>query len=82
MATALTIQRKRQVTMPELAGFVTTQEAAEALNLHVETIREFLRDGTLEGLKVGYMWFVSKKAIEGYRKKTAGKDKHDPRRKN
>lgn len=67
--------------MPDLKDYRTTEEAAETLDLHVETVRLFLRYKKLEGLKVGNTWLVSRKSIEAYRKSIAGKDKHDPRRK-
>ena len=68
-------------TMPDLKDYVTTEEAAETLSLHIETIRLFLRYKKLEGLKVGRTWLVSRKSVEQYSKETADKDKHDPRRK-
>lgn len=67
--------------MPDLKDYMTTDDAAHVLKLHVETIREFLRDGTLTGLKVGRSWVVSRKSVAAYREKTSGLDKNDPRRK-
>ena len=67
--------------MPDLKDYMTVQEAAKALGLHVETIREFLRDDTLQGLKVAKTWIVSKSSVETYKKKTSGMEKNDPRRK-
>jgi excisionase family DNA binding protein len=66
--------------MPDLSKYLTVKDAAKALNLHPETIRELLRDETLAGIKEGLMWLVSKQSIEDYRKKTEGLDKYDPRR--
>lgn len=68
-------------SMPDLADYMTVKDASEALNLHPETIRALLRDKTLDGIKEGLMWLVSKKSLENYRKKTEGLDKYDPRRK-
>lgn len=52
----------------ERVSWVTTGEAAEALGLHEETIREMLRDGRLEGIKVGtaqqHRWRVPITSIE------------------
>jgi excisionase family DNA binding protein len=69
--------------MPDLNGFVTTQEAAEQLGrFNVDHVRRMLREGDLEGRKVGYMWFVSVDSIQRYLKETAGMNKFDPRRGN
>lgn len=72
--------RKPGRLMPDLANYVTTQEAAVLLGYHVEHVRRMLREGDLKGRKVGYMWFVTKDSVEKYRKDTAGMEKFDPRR--
>ncbi len=66
--------------MPNLSGYLTTQEAADKLGFHVITIRHMLRADKLKGQKVGQMWFVEKQSIEAYLQETAGMEKHDPRR--
>ncbi len=67
--------------MPDIAEFMTTQEAAKILELHVVTIRNMIRIKKLEGLKVGgKTWLVSKKSVEKYRSKTVDMSKNDPRR--
>jgi len=68
--------------MPDLKDYVTTEEAAKALGFHIESVRRMLRDKELEGLKVGYMWFVAKKSVAEYKKQTEGLGKYDPRRGN
>lgn len=68
-------------TMPDLAEFYTTQEAAEKLGFHVKTIPMMLRNKTLDGVKFGRSWLVSKKSVAEYLKKTDGMSKNDPRRK-
>jgi excisionase family DNA binding protein len=55
--------------MPNLADYMTTQEAAEKLGYHVVHVRRMLREGDLKGQKVGYMWFVHKPSVEEYIKK-------------
>jgi excisionase family DNA binding protein len=67
--------------MPDLADYITTEEAAKTLGLHVETVRLFLRYKKLAGLKVGRTWLVSIQAVKEYQEKIMGKDKHDPTRK-
>ena len=66
--------------MPDLADYITTEEAAKALGLHIVTVRLFLRYKRLEGIKVGRTWLVSKKALEEYKAMNEGKSKHDPTR--
>ena len=67
--------------MPDLAEFYTTQEAADKLGFHVNTIPMMLRNKTLEGMKFGNSWLVSKKSVKKYLKKTEEMSKNDPRRK-
>ncbi len=68
-------------TMPDLAEFMQTDEAARLLNLHVVTIRNMIRTKKLEGVKIGgKTWLVSKKSVEKYRRETVDMSKNDPRR--
>jgi excisionase family DNA binding protein len=67
--------------MPDLAGYITTQEAAQKLGYHVIYVRRMVREGKLQGKKLGQMWVVSLQSIEDYKKETAGMSKNDPRRK-
>jgi excisionase family DNA binding protein len=66
--------------MPDLQEFVTTKDAAQMLDFHVEHVRKMLRDGDLKGAKMGHTWLVYRKSVEQYRKDTAGFNKFDPRR--
>ena len=72
---------KAKDTMPDLAEFMTTQEAAEKLGFHVKTIPMMVRNKTLEGVRFGRAWLVSRKSVAEYLKKTEGMSKNDPRRK-
>ncbi|GAB4504358.1 MAG: hypothetical protein Fur0043_13520 [Anaerolineales bacterium] len=67
--------------MPDLSEFMTTKEAAEVLGFHVKTIPMMVRNKTLEGIRFGRMWLVSRKSVAEYKKKTEGLSKNDPRRK-
>lgn len=67
--------------MPDLAEFMTTKEAAKALGFHVKTIPLMVRNKTLEGVRFGRVWLVSRKSVLEYLKKTEGMSKNDPRRK-
>ena len=68
--------------MPDLHDYMTTEDAAKALGFHIESVRRMLRDRELDGMKVGYMWFVAKKSVAEYKKQTEGLGKFDPRRGN
>jgi excisionase family DNA binding protein len=68
-------------TMPDLAEFITTEEAAKKLKLHIVTVRNMIRSQKLEGVKIGgKTWLVSKKSVEDYRVETEDMSKNDPRR--
>lgn len=71
----------QDTTMPDLAEFMTTKEAAKKLGFHVKTIPGMMRDKELEGVRFGRAWLVSKKSVDEYLKKTKGLNKNDPRRK-
>ena len=66
--------------MPDLSEFVTTEEAAKMLQFHVEHVRRMLREGNLQGIRMGRTWLVLKKSVLGYMEATEGLNKFDPRR--
>jgi len=68
-------------TMPDLAEFMTTQEAAKLLGFHVKRIPTMVRNKTLQGVRFGRAWLVSRKSVQEYLEKTKGMSKNDPRRK-
>jgi excisionase family DNA binding protein len=72
---------KTDLNMPDLKEFMTTKEAAEKLGFHVKTIPMMLRNQTLDGVRFGRSWLVSKKSVKQYLDKTKGMSKNDPRRK-
>jgi len=61
---------------------MTTQEAAEKLGYHVESVRRMLRDKELDGVKWGKSWFVLRESESKYQEQTNGMSKFDPRRGN
>jgi len=73
--------RPTNTTMPDLAEFITTTEAAEKLGFNVRSIPYMIKNETLEGVRFGRSWLVSKKSVKEYLKKTEGMSKNDPRRK-
>ncbi len=75
------IRKKTNKIMPDLAEFMTTQEAADKLGFHVKRIPTMVRNQTLQGVRFGRAWLVSRKSVQEYLKKTEGMSKNDPRRK-
>ena len=78
MMPAVMIATKRR--MPDLADYLTTQEAAKKLGFHANSISRMAREGKLEFIRVGRAILVSRKSIEKYLEATDGMDKRDPRR--
>jgi len=72
--------QKRKQDMPDLAEFMTTKEAAQKLGFHVKTIPLLVRNQTLQGVRFGRAWLVSRKSVQVYLEKTNGLSKNDPRR--
>jgi excisionase family DNA binding protein len=66
-------------TMPDLAEFMTTQEAAEKLGFHVKSIPLMIKNKKLEGVRFGRAWLVSRKSLAEYLKQTKEKGKRDLR---
>lgn len=69
------------ITMPDLNEFMTTQEAAQKLGFNVRSIPYMVKSKTLDGVRFGRSWLVSRKSVKDYLKKTEGLSKNDPRRK-
>jgi excisionase family DNA binding protein len=66
--------------MPDLNEFISTEEAAEKLKYHVEHVSRMMREGSIEGVKIGRTWLVKRTALDGFMKRTSKMAKHDPRR--
>lgn len=66
--------------MPDLAEFMTVDDAAQKLKFHPETVRRLVRDGILDGKKWGREWLVVKSSVEKYLKEI-GDNKFNSRRK-
>jgi excisionase family DNA binding protein len=56
--------QKVKTDSPELQTLVTTDELAQRLRCHTETIRRALRSGRLRGLKIGRRWRIPLGEIE------------------
>ncbi len=68
-------------TMPDLAEFMTTREAAKKLGFNARSIPYMIKEGTLDGVRFGRAWLVSRRSVKEYLDKTKGMSKNDPRRK-
>ena len=71
----------RTSNMPNLSDFVTTEEAADMLGFHANSVRNMVYRGVLDYRKFGYFVLISKKSLKEYMDRTKGMDKYDPRRK-
>ena len=69
-----------QFPMPDLNEYMSTDEAAKLLGFHVQSVRYMVNNQTLEGIKVGRSWLVSRESVKEYLEKTRSMSKHDPRR--
>lgn len=69
------------IDMPDLEEFMSPKEAAKKLGFHLSSVQKMLKNNTLQGVRFGRAWLVSKKSVQEYIDKTAGMSKNDPRRK-
>jgi len=72
--------RTKSKTMPDLAEFMTTEEAASKLGFTVESVRQMVFKKKLESTRFGRSILIPKKAVSEYLEKTKGMSKNDPRR--
>jgi excisionase family DNA binding protein len=77
---ALFTRNQTKNTMPDLAEFMTTEEAAKKLNFTVQSVRQLVYKNKIEGIRFGRSLLIPKKAVEEYLEKTRGMNKKDPRR--
>ena len=47
-------------------GFIFATGSCTILDVHVKTVRRYLRDGTVKGQKIGGSWKVSKEVLKDY----------------
>lgn len=62
-----------------LPDYLTTDEVAEELDYHVESVRHLIRCGKLEADKKG-VWLIPRESLVAFKKANEGKSKHDPTR--
>lgn len=51
------------MAVPE--GMITVQEAARRLGRSIEQVRRYLREGKLEGQRIGQQWFIEEASLSG-----------------
>ena len=68
------------IEMPDLNEFMTTHEAAKALDFTVGSVRQLVYKKKLESIRFGRSLLIPKKAVKEYIEKTKGMGKNDPRR--
>lgn len=74
-------EKSQETPMPDLAEFMTTQEASEKLDLTIRAITRLVTSKKLEGIRVGRMHLISRVSVKSYQDKTKDMSKNDPRRK-
>jgi hypothetical protein len=47
----------------DVEGYITVQKAANALHRSTEQVRRYLREGKLEGRRIGGQWFIREPAV-------------------
>jgi hypothetical protein len=58
--------------------YITTNEAAEILDVTPEAVRRHARNGRFGARKRGGIWWLEHDAILEYQHHTAGRDRYDP----
>ena len=46
-----------------VAGYITVQEAARNMGRSTEQVRRYLREGKLDGQRIGGQWFIKEQAV-------------------
>ena len=64
----------------DLNEFNSTEEAAVKLKYHVKHVLRMTREGSIEGIKIGRIWLVTRTALNGFMKRKSKVAKHDTRR--
>jgi excisionase family DNA binding protein len=73
-------ENSQETPMPDLAEFMTTDQAAKALDFTVESVRQLVYKKKLESQRFGRSILIPRRAVKEYLEKTKGMNKKDPRR--
>ena len=69
------------VEMPDLAEYMTSEEAAKALGFtSAKSVRNMVYKGKLDAIRFGRAVLVARKSVKAYLEKTQGMNAKDPRR--
>ena len=68
------------MTEPITAGWVTTAEAAALTGYSAPYMRQLVKNGNVEGRKVGRDWLVNRESVRRYKARmdALGTAKHNP----
>jgi excisionase family DNA binding protein len=57
-----------------LPDYITTEEAAEILGYHPESVRDLIRAGKLRADKKGGAWWIYRESVQEYKTEVADKE--------
>lgn len=59
---------KPKLTQPSIIvgnmNIYSTEDIAKLLNIHILTVRRYLKEGKIKGHKLGKRWYVTEEAIQ------------------
>lgn len=73
-------RHSREIPLEEIDGMTdikrvfTPEEAAELLQLNVQTVRRFIRDGKLDAVKIGKTYRIDRAQLESFWRSIGGVD--------
>ena len=59
---------------------ILLSEAAKQLGIDGETLRQQIKNGALEGSRMGHFWVTTQEAVEAYRRDHLGRPGAKPKR--
>lgn len=59
---------------------MTTEKAAEYLDLSTRTVFRLIERGTIKAEKFGPVWMIDRKSLDDYKQAIEGKSRFDPTR--
>lgn len=59
---------------------MSTQEAADYLNVTTFTVLRLIRRESIEAKRFGKAWMVNKRSVQEYKERNKDKNPHDPTR--
>jgi len=65
-----------------LEDLLTAREVAEILDVSDQYVRKLIRDGRIDGMKIGRSWMIPQSSLDEYQRPTSTKANNHPRRSN